>query len=296
MLTRLKKFDYLKPPTLGEALEILERYDGQVKVLAGGTDLFVGMKEKEISPKYVLDIKGTGELNYITYDSREGLKIGALTSIRTVEISSLIKEHFPFLSSAAGALGSLQVRNKATMGGNLCNAAPSAETAPALLCLDARVKIVSLRGERVILLKDFFQGPGMTTLEREILVEIQIPPLKRKGIYIKHSPRRAMDIAVVGAAVAVNEDSEGRWHEVRIALGAVAPVPLRAQRAERVLEGKRVDMQLIKEAARLAQKEASPISDVRASAEYRREMVQVLVQRALQSIAGCEFVELEEDV
>ncbi len=287
MLRKLKKFDYFKPSTLSEALTLLNSYDGQAKILAGGTDLLVGMKEKEQSPRYIIDIKGISELNNINYDSRQGLNMGALTIIRTIESSPLVKKNYPFLSHAAGVLGSVQVRNKATIGGNLCNAAPSAETAPSLLCLDARVKIASLKGERVISLEDFFQGPGLTALDKEILTEIQLPPCKKKGIYIKHSPRRAMDIAVVGVAVAVTEDREkGKWEEVRIALGAVASTPIRAMKAEEIITGQKIRLELIEKAAAHAEEAASPIFDVRASAGYRRKMVGILVQRALLYLSG----------
>lgn len=287
MLRKLRKFDYFKPSTLSEALTLLSSYDGQAKILAGGTDLLVGMKQKELSPGYIIDIKGISGLNYINYDPGQGLTVGALTTIRTVESSPLVKKNYPFLSHAAGLLGSVQVRNKATIGGNLCNAAPSAETAPCLLCLDAKVKIASLKGERIISIEDFFQEPGLTALNKEILTEIQLPPCRKKGIYIKHSPRRAMDIAVVGVAVAVTEDKEkGKWECVRIALGAVAPTPLRARRAEEILTGKKPKFELIKRAAQLAKEAASPVSDVRASTEYRREMVGVLVQRALEHLSG----------
>lgn len=287
MLRKLKKFDYFKPSTLSEALTLLNSYDGQAKIFAGGTDLLVGMKEKEQSPRYIIDIKGISELNNINYDSRQGLNMGALIIIRTIESSPLVKKNYPFLSHAAGVLGSVQVRNKATIGGNLCNAAPSAETAPSLLCLDARVKIASLKGERVISLEDFFQGPGLTALDKEILTEIQLPPCKKKGIYIKHSPRRAMDIAVVGVAVAVTEDREkGKWEEVRIALGAVASTPIRAMKAEEIITGQKIRLELIEKAAAHAEEAASPIFDVRASAGYRRKMVGILVQRALLYLSG----------
>ena len=286
-MRKLKKFDYFKPSNISEALTLLNSYDGQAKILAGGTDLLVGMKEKEQSPRYIIDIKGIPELNNINNDSGQGLTMGALATIRTVESSTLVKENYPFLSRAAGLLGSVQVRNKATIGGNLCNAAPSAETAPSLLSLDARVKIVSLKGERVISLEDFFQGPGLNVLDKEILTEIQLPPRKKKGIYIKHSPRRAMDIAVVGVAVAVIEGREkGKWEDVRIALGAVAPTPIRARKAEEILAGEKLKFELIEKAAALAEETASPIFDVRASAEYRRKMVGILVQRALLYLSG----------
>jgi CO/xanthine dehydrogenase FAD-binding subunit len=217
------------------------------------------MKEKGLSPGYVIDIKGIKGLDGISYDPKEGLRIGTLATMNEVNASSCIREHYPFLSRAAGEVGSVQVRNRATIGGNLCNAAPSAETAPALLCLDAVLTVAGPKGERVVEIEEFFQGPGMTVLDGEILTGIRIPPVPRKGIYIKHSPRNAMDIAVIGVAVRVRE-------------------------AEELLTKKGRVKEAIEEAGRIAGKAASPILDVRASAEYRREMVGNLVIRALSAL------------
>ena len=286
MLRKIQEFEYFNPSTLSEALSLLGKYNGQAKILAGGTDLLVGMKEKGLSPRYIIDIKGIPGLKNIHFDADQGLTIGALATMQEVEVFPAIREHYSFLSYSAGEVGSVQVRNRATIGGNLCNAAPSAETAPPLLCLDVQVKIASSKGERIIPLEDFFKGPGFTVLDREVLTEILVPPSKKKGTYIKHSPRRAMDIAVVGVAAAVTGDEDGTWSDVRIALGAVAPVPLRAKKAEEALRGKKPTMYSIKEAAVLARKTVSPISDVRASAEYRLEMVEVLVHKALTHLSG----------
>jgi CO/xanthine dehydrogenase FAD-binding subunit len=283
MLRSLQPFNYLRPSSLSEALKLLGNYGKEAKVLAGGTDLIVGMKEKGLSPGYVIDIKGIKGLDGISYDPKEGLRIGTLATMNEVNASSCIREHYPFLSRAAGEVGSVQVRNRATIGGNLCNAAPSAETAPALLCLDAVLTVAGPKGERVVEIEEFFQGPGMTVLDGEILTGIRIPPVPRKGIYIKHSPRNAMDIAVIGVAVAVNP-GQGGWKEVRIALGAVAPTPVRVREAEELLTKKGRVKEAIEEAGRIAGKAASPILDVRASAEYRREMVGNLVIRALSAL------------
>jgi CO/xanthine dehydrogenase FAD-binding subunit len=301
MLRKIQEFEYFNPSTMSEALSLLRKYNGQAKILAGGTDLLVGMKEKGLSPRYIIDIKGIPGLKSIHFNTDQGLTIGALATMQEVEVFPTIREHYSFLSYSAGEVGSVQVRNRATIGGNLCNAAPSAETATPLLCLDARVKIASSKGERIISLEDFFKGPGFTVLDRkglaeelaedykglaEILTQILVPPSKKKGIYIKHSPRRAMDIAVVGVAAAVTESKDGTWSDVRIALGAVAPVPLRAKKAEEELRGKKPTMDSIQKAARLAQKAVFPISDVRASAEYRLEMVEALVKKALFRLSG----------
>ena len=287
MLRRLKDFEYHKPSTLSDALTLLSTYGDEAKILAGGTDLFVGMKEKGLSPVHLVDIKGISGIDAIRYDSKKGLSMGALATMNEVACSPDIRKHYPFLASAAEEVGSVQVRNRATIGGNLCNAAPSAETAPPLLCLDAELRIVSPKEERTCSLEEFFKGPGMTALNDEILVEILLPPSEKRGVYIKHSPRRAMDIAVVGVAVAVTQRADnGTWDDVRIALGAVAPTPTRVKEAERLLAGTKPDDIAITRAAEIARDAASPIYDVRASTEYRREMVFALVRRALNQLSG----------
>ena len=285
MFRKLREFEYSQPSMLQEAILLLEKYGEEAKILGGGTDLFVAMKERGLSPRYLIDIKNIPDLEYIRYDEEEGLRIGALTTIRQIETSVLIRERFLPLAQAAKLLGSVQVRNRATIGGNLCNAAPSAETAPALLVLNAKVKVVGSKGERTLPLEQFFRGPGLTVLQKEILTEITVPPLSSpiRGVYLKIGRRRAVDLALVGVAVAAAIEGE-QWTDVRIALGAVAPTPMRARGTEKVLEGKRTDAALMQEAGQIASEEARPISDIRASAWYRKELLKVLLQRALEQI------------
>jgi len=245
------------------------------------------LKRREIeAPSYLIDIKSIAGLDYIRHDEVEGLKIGALATIHAIETSPIIKERFPVLAQAAYSMASVQVRNRATVAGNICNAVPSADTAPALLTLQARVKLASQKGERWVDIEDFFTGPKETVLtDEEMLLEIEVPnlPLSHKGIYLKLSPRRSMDLAVVGVAV-VAVPENGVFKDARIALGAVAPTPIRARRAEEVLRGQSLNEELIKKAAQIAEEEARPIDDHRASACYRKKMVNVLVKRALQQI------------
>jgi CO/xanthine dehydrogenase FAD-binding subunit len=288
MLRKLREFEYLEPSSLSEALSLLDQHSKAAKIFAGGTDLLVDMKEGELSPGYLIDIKGIPAQGYVKYDEKKGLRIGALTTIRQIETSRVIREQFPPLAQAAKVLGSVQVRNRATIGGNLCNASPSAETAPPLLVLGAKVKLVGSRGERMIPLEEFFVGPGLTVLDKEILTEIMVPPPSphTRGIYMSISRRRAVDLALVGVAVAIVVDPDrGEWKDVKIALGAVAPTPMRAPKAEKILKGKGIEVNLIEEAAQIASGEAHPISDVRASAWYREEMVRILVQRALEEVS-----------
>lgn len=289
MLRKLREFDYLEPSSLSEAVSLLDHYGKDARIFAGGTDLLVTMKKGELNPRYLIDIKGIPGQDYIRYDEKEGLRIGALTTIRQIETSRVIQESFLPLAQAARALGSIQIRNRATIGGNLCNASPAADTAPPLLALDAAVKSVGSQGERVLPLERFFVGPGSTVLDKEILTEIIIPhpTLHTQGIYLSISRRRAVDLALVGVAVvAALDPDKGEWKAVKIALGAVAPTPVRAHLAEKVLEGKRMDAGLIQEAALIAsEKETYCISDVRASDWYRKEIVRVLVQRALEHVS-----------
>ncbi len=279
------RFEYLQPQTIEEATSLLTKYKGRSKVIAGGTDVVTQMRGNLIKPQYLVDITGINGLSYIDVDGGKGLKIGALTPIRDLEKSAELKRSYPIISQAAGQLGSGAIRNMGTIGGNLCNAAPSAETAPALLVLSAKAKITGSRGERVVPLEDFFLGPGNTTLEAgELLVEIQVPaPLPHTiGVYLKHAIRGTIDLAIVGVAVAVTTDPESKvCQDIKIALGAVAPIPVRARKAEEILMGKKIYDDLINKSAQAASDEASPISDVRASAEYRREMVKVFTRRAI---------------
>jgi len=285
---RLPKFNYLAPTTLDEALSLLAQYKSKARVIAGGTDLVPKLKRREIgAPEYVIDLKGIPGLDKIRRDTG-GLTIGALVTIGVVESSPLIQQKFAILAQAAQSMASPQVRNRGTIAGNICNAVPSADSAPALLTLGARLKLISRKGERTINIEDFFTGPNRTALtDEEILLEIKIPdmPPKSKGVYLKLSPRRAMDLAIVGAAVVVVPE-DGICKDIRIALGAVAPTPLRTMKAETVLKGQKFNDNLIEKAAKAAAAETSPIDDHRASAEYRRDMIEVLVKRAIKQAIG----------
>lgn len=279
------RFDYLEPTSIRETLALLAKHGIQAKVLAGGTDLLKRLKEHTLQPRFVVNIKRLSDLEGIVPLPGQGIKIGALTTMHSLEQSTLVRERYPALAEAAHALGSPQVRNLATIGGNLCNAAPSAETAPSLIAVSASVRIVGHQGERAIPLESFFTGPGTTELqEGEILTEILLPGTTpgTGSSYLKHCPRGSLDVAIVGVAAMVQLNPSGVIEECRIALGAVAPVPLRAKKSETHLRGNIPDSMLIQKAAQEASEEAMPISDVRGSAEYRRNMVRVMTMRALQ--------------
>ena len=282
------KFSYFEAKSIEEAVSLLSEYGEKSRIIAGGTDLLVQIRGRAIKPEYVIDIGGIDGLDYIKYDKRQGLTIGVLTPISALEKSSELQERFPVISQAASQLGSVAIRNMGTIGGNLCNASPSADMAPSLIGLSANVKLVGPGGERLVPLEDFFTGPGSTVLGKgEMLVEIQVPESEAntKGIYLKHGLRGTIDLAIVGvAAVATLEADSKICKDIKIVLGAVAPTPMRAREAEEILRNKRIDEVLINKSAEAAADEARPISDVRASAVYRKEMVKVFTRRAIKEV------------
>jgi len=274
---------YFAPKTTKELYRLVSKQKENAKIIAGGTDLLVKMKHREVLPMCLIDIRGVSALDYIIHDENKGLEIGALTTIDSIATSPVIKEKFTLLAEAASQLGTQQVRNRATIGGNLCNAAPSAETAPPLMALGARVKTTDGRSERIIDLDHFFMGPGQTILKPgEILSEIQVKnlPPRSSGVYLKHTLRGSLDLAIVGVAVAVTMDEEV-ISNIKIALGAVAPTPIRAKKAEEFIKGKMAEDDILEKTGQIASDESSPIDDVRGSARYRRKMVNVLVRRAI---------------
>lgn len=286
------RFEYHSPTTLTEAVALLDGFGEGARILAGGTDLLTALKERWETPGHVIDLRCLPGLDEITYDPETGLTIGARVTVRGVETSPLVRGHYPALAYAASTLASIQIRNLATVAGNICRASPSADMPPILLALDASVTILGPRGERVVPLDAFFTGPGRTVLARnEILTAIRIPPhvgCYHGAAYIKHSPRQAMDLAMVGVAAAVTLES-GWITCARVALGAVAPTPRRSRRAEATLLGCQPTPQLLAQAGEAAAAECAPISDVRGTADHRRAMVAVETRRALeQAIAAAE--------
>jgi len=288
-MKRTEAFDFYQPRTLEEASRLLKDNGPGGRFLAGGTDLVIAMKEKGLLPKYIVDLKRVPGLSGIRENSDGSITLGALTTMYAIETSALIKRKYPFLAQSAAEVGSIQIRNRATIGGNMANATPSADTAPALIALNATAKIAGAGGERTINLEDFFKGPGQSAMNAdEILTEITIPktPASLVGEYIKFSPREMMDLAYVGVAIAYNLGAKDKKCDgVRIVLGAVAPTPIRAKRAEAALEGQVLTEALAEKVGQIAAEEAKPISDVRSSADYRRAMVGAMTKRALLNAA-----------
>jgi CO/xanthine dehydrogenase FAD-binding subunit len=278
---RLPRFDYLSPRTVGEACRLLAEYEGRAKIMAGGTDLLVSMKQQKITPGYIINIKGIPELDYISYSQEHGLRIGALATLQSVAASPVIRERFGLLGTAVNKIGTPQVRNMGTIGGNISNGGPSQDSLPGLLVLDARLKVVSLERERIVPIDEFFIGPFQTALgPAELLTEIQIPapPPGSAGCYQWLSKLNEVDETLVGVAVLLMTDAAGDvCRDIKIGLGSVAPTPLRAVRAEEALQGRKIESEAIALAARAAAEATSP----RSRAEYRRQMTSVLVERAL---------------
>jgi carbon-monoxide dehydrogenase medium subunit len=277
----IKDFEYFAPKMLKEALTLLNKYQDDCKVICGGQSLLILMRQGLVAPKKLVDIKGLSELSYIK-DTKEGLKIGALTTHRTIEKSSVIKKKCPVLAEMETRLASIQTRNWGTIGGNLSHADPAGDPAPVLIALNATLTVAGTKGERSMPVEDFTLDYFETALEPgELLTEIQIPapPPHTGTVYTKFNIIES-DLATVSVAVSMTLGAgDGTCQDVRIALGAAAPTPMRAKKAEAVLRGKKITEALLTKAGEVASTEAEPISDIQASEEYRRELVKVLVRR-----------------
>ena len=307
----MKKFDYFKPKTVEEALTLLAKYEEKSKLIAGGTDVIVMIKQKAMAPEVLISLQGIPGLDQIKYNG--SLTIGTMVTHRAIEKSEIIRKNFSALADAVDYLGSIQIRNVATIGGNICSAAPSADTATPFLVLGTQVKIKNLKEERTLPIEEFFKGPGESALKPgEMVKELLIPrPLPNTGsAYYKLQRRLALDLPILGVSVLLSldqnkitcsdllctaspissilhkmEEDEIICKEVRIALGVAAPTPMRAVRAEALLRGKKLSDELLEEVAETASQEAQPRDTLRGEAWYRRDMVRVLVKRmAMKSI------------
>jgi aerobic carbon-monoxide dehydrogenase medium subunit len=284
-IRRLPRFEYDAPASIPEALELMARYGEKGRYLGGGTDLLVAMKNRERVPEHLINLKGITGLRGIRSGAGKGIVIGALTSIAEVERSPVIRAKCRTLWDAVSLMASPQVRTLATIGGNLCSAVPSADTAPPLIALGASLKLAGPKGDRTVRVEEFFRGPKEPVLRGdEILTEIDIPDPGEtdSGAYLKLMRRNAMDLALVGVAAVLRFHGDRKTcKEARIALGAVAPTPIRVPEAERILIGKEVNEALAAEAGKGASVICRPITDLRASLDYRCSMVEVLTKRAI---------------
>ncbi len=279
----LPVFDYVKVASLEEASRLMAEKGNQAVLMAGGTDVILLIHGKAIPADTVVDIKDIPGMSEIKYVEGEGMEIGALVKLYDIQNSDVVKEKMPALSDASRYVASPQIRRKGTMVGNICNASPSADTASILLAMNAVVKVYNVNGEREIPIDEFFKGVKKTALvPGDVVTGIFVPELKKGegSAYFKHSVRKAMDLAIVGVGAKLTMDGN-KVADVRIGLGGVAVTPLRAKNAEAILKGNELTDELLEKAAVAASEECSPISDVRASAEYRKDMIRVYTKRAV---------------
>jgi carbon-monoxide dehydrogenase medium subunit len=282
----IKDFVYLKANTVKEALDLLEQHKEDSKIICGGQALLILMRQGLVSPKYLIDIKHLEELNYIKFATKEGLRIGATTTHRAVEKSSLIKKRYPVLIGMEKNLASIQTRNWGTIGGNLAHADPAGDPGPVFIALKATVKMANKERERTLPLEEFFIDYFETALEEdELLLEVQIPviPPKTAVVYEKFNIIKN-DLGIVSVAASITVDNSGqKCQEARVVLGAAAPIPKRANEAEQMLVGKKLDDRLLDRVAAKASEEAEPVADIHAAEEYRKFLVKVLTKKMVKN-------------
>ena len=281
----LPNFEYKRAQTIEEACNFMAEMGDKCVVMAGGTDTILLVQARVIKPEFVLDLKEIKGMDELEFTPGKGLRIGALTKLRAIETSEVVKKEMPAVAAAAHYVASTQVRCKGTMAGNICNASPSADTPPILIAMNATVETMRKTGiGRTFPIGQFFKGVKKTNLDKaegELLTHINIPALQKGegAAYYKHAVRKAMDLAIIGVAAWVKMDGK-KIADCRIAVGGVAITPVRATSAEQMLIGQEYSEALLEKAAEATKKDIHPISDVRASAEYRTDMVRVFTKRA----------------
>jgi carbon-monoxide dehydrogenase medium subunit len=283
----MRNFEYFRAESLEETIFLIQK-NGQTKILAGGTDLIPKMKRYEINPKTLIDIKRIPDLRKFKCNGDGSLSIGPLVTFSDILDDSVIKGSYPILYQSAQVLGTAQTRNRATIGGNICNGSPAGDSIPPLICLDAQLRLINQEGERWISVEHFFESPQKTCLRSdELLSEIKIPPFRPKtfGAYMKLGARKALEIAIISVGVLITFSKELEIvDDIRISLGSVAPIPIRCRQAEDILKGKEITEDIIKKTSLEVQKNINPISDLRGTSEYRHEMAYILTKRALEGL------------
>lgn len=276
------RFELLEPQTLGETCSFLAQYGNEAKIIAGGQNLLPLLRQRRIRPRFLIDIKGLHDVDYIV-DGRGGVKIGALTTHRAIETSELIKRKFPVLAELERKLGCVQTRNWGTIGGNLCQASPATDLPPALIALEAKARVVGIGGERVIPLEDFFVSYQRTVLQPdEILLEVELPEAPpRSGAAYHKEVVRVNDPPIASVAAVVKLERQETIENLRIVMQAVGVVPIRARETEDLMKGEKMTDSRLEVIATLAVREARPISDAYGSADYKREMIKVITERVV---------------
>jgi len=275
------RFDYLEPATLAEAFSLLEQHGDNARVIAGGTSLIIWMRQRLLMPKVVIGLGRIPDFDTITFDPQEGLRLGAGARHRDIELSPAVKQHYPLLHETFRKVAQPRIRNMGTIGGNLAGGDPLTDPGASLIALDAELTLARSNATRTVSVEDFFVDYYQTALEPgELLTEIRVPPPQRPGwSHIKFTPRSVEDFATVGVAMTLRA-KEGSCEDVRLALNSVASTIVRAKRAEDVLRGQRLSDDLLREAGEIAATEVDPMDDNRGSADYKRDLVKVLVRRA----------------
>ncbi len=282
----LPKFDYFAPQTLQETFELLEKHGKDAKLLAGGTDLIVSLRAREQRPKSLIDIKGVKELHELSFDEKRGLTVGAAVNLNKLIHYDAVSKNYSLLKEAVSTIGDYEIRNRATLVGNICNGSPAADSAPALLVLDANVNIASQKGKRTVPVREFHTGVKKTVLvSNELVTSINVPtpPKGYKGGYLKGRRTVGEDLTVVGVGGLVTPGSKG-GKSVRLAYASVAPTPVRALDVEKVFESNKPLNDLLDQAMPIVRKTVSPISDVRGGKDYRMNLVEVLTRRLLRQL------------
>lgn len=275
----MREFEYVAPKTVKEAINLLATYKEKATILAGGTDVVIRLRDEIIEPEFIIDIKHIDELNGIKFDKKEGLFVGANATMHEIQNDKNVKEFYPFYADACGHVGSKQVRNKATSVGNLCTASPLGDSLTPMYCLDAIVVIEGPKGKREVPVREFITFVRKTVLERdELVLGVKFPYVECKGIYTKNARRHEVDLSNIVATILKVGD------EYRIAYGSVAPTPIRLVKTEEFLKGKKIDDKVIEEAKKILATEISPISDLRATKEYRVSVSQSILENSLKAL------------
>ena len=286
----LPDFDYVRPKTLEDASQFLASHEGDSRPFLGGTDTFIRMRDGEVNEKYLVDVKKLEGLDEISFDTSTGLTVGAAVSMNQVSAFPEVKEYYPVLAEAIDSVASYQLRTRATVIGNICNASPAGDTIGVCLLLDGELNVYGIDGERKEPLKTFFLGPGQTVLKTGDIVtslQLPVPPRGAAGKYLKHGRNKRGDLSIVGVAVIGYPDEEiESGFRFKLALTSVASVPLVVEEVEEFLAGTKIDEESFTEAARIAMDVCDPIDDVRSSARYRRMMVRNLSRRAMTEVWG----------
>jgi len=275
------KFDYHEPTTLKKVFSLMEKYGDEARVIAGGTSLIIMMRQRLLTPKVVISLARIPKFEKITYNTKDGLRIGAGARHRDIELSATVQKHYPLLQETFRKVAQPRIRNMGTVGGNLAGGDPLTDPGASLIALDAEVTLSSSKGQRRLPLDEFFIDYYQTALEPgELLTEIHVPPPQRPGwCHIKFTPRSIEDFATVGVAITL-QARNGTCEDVRLGLNSVSSTIVRAKKAEAVLRGKSIDDATVQKMGEVAATECDPMDDNRGSAEYKREMVKVLVRRA----------------